>query len=271
VNLSKSMIFWAGALLVAATAVASPLLVRRLPIAWPGEQVAPVAVVSHSENSTAATPSPGPVPAADAEPTKAPSSVEAILARPAEQLPAFDIIRVEPTGDAVIAGHASPNAAVELRDDGLVVAQGSADASGQFAILPPTLSAGGHHLQLAAQTNDATTVLSDAVAVNVPAAAKAPIQAAPASEASTPSPAQTLATTETTKPAEASLVDAGIQDVHTTKVIRGDNLWHISQHYLGNGMRYRQIFAANASQVRNPQLIYPGQILVVPQSPALNQ
>jgi hypothetical protein len=255
VNLSKSMIFWAGALLVAATAVASPLLVRRFPIAWPGEQVAPVAVVSHSENSTAATPSPGPVPAADAEPTKAPSSVEAILAKPAEQLPAFDIIRVEPTGDAVIAGHASPNAAVELRDDGLVVAQGSADASGQFAILPPTLSAGGHHLQLAAQTNDATTVLSDAVAVNVPAAAKAPIQAAPASEASTPSPAQT----------------AAIQEVRTTKVIRGDNLWHISQHYLGNGMRYIQIFAANASQVRNPQLIYPGQILVVPQSPALNR
>jgi nucleoid-associated protein YgaU len=263
VILSKSVIYWAGAFFVAATAAASPMLVRRLPIAWPGERVAPAAVVSPSANSPVAT---------DAEPTKAPSSVEANLTEPAEQRPAFDIIRVEPTGDAVIAGHASPNAAVELRDDGLVVAQGSADASGQFAILPPTLSAGGHHLQLAAQTNDASTVLSDAVAVNVPAATKASIQAAPAPVASAPS-AQTsrVATTETTKPAEASPVDAGIQDVRTTKVIRGDNLWHISQHYLGNGMRYRQIYAANASQVHSPQLIYPGQILVVPQSPALNQ
>jgi hypothetical protein len=146
------------------------------------------------------------------------------LAKPAEQRPVFDIVRVEPTGDTVIAGHASPNAAVELRDDGLVVAQGSSDASGQFAILPPTLSAGGHHLQLVAQTN-ATTVLSDAVAVNVPAAARAPIEAATAPVASTPSLAQTsrIATTETAKPAEASSLDVGIQDVGTTKVVRGRN------------------------------------------------
>jgi nucleoid-associated protein YgaU len=36
-------------------------------------------------------------------------------------------------------------------------------------------------------------------------------------------------------------------------------------------MRYRQIYAANSSQIRNPSLIYPGQIFVVPKEPSLVQ
>ena len=46
------------------------------------------------------------------------------------------------------------------------------------------------------------------------------------------------------------------------------SLWRISWHLLGDGQRYRQIFAANASQIRDPKLIYPGQIFVVPQERA---
>jgi nucleoid-associated protein YgaU len=34
---------------------------------------------------------------------------------------------------------------------------------------------------------------------------------------------------------------------------------------LGNGLRYTQIYQANANQIRRPSLIFPNQILVVPQ------
>jgi LysM repeat protein len=90
------------------------------------------------------------------------------VAKPDPARPAFDVVRVEPTGDAVIAGRATPRAAVELRSDGHVVAQANADGAGQFAMLPPPFSAGGHKLQLAARTGGSQEVLSDAIGIEVP-------------------------------------------------------------------------------------------------------
>jgi nucleoid-associated protein YgaU len=56
-----------------------------------------------------------------------------------------------------------------------------------------------------------------------------------------------------------------VSSIDTRKVVRGDSLWRISSHVYGNGVRYKQIYAANAAQIRNPRLIYPGQIFVLPQ------
>ena len=47
-------------------------------------------------------------------------------------------------------------------------------------------------------------------------------------------------------------------------VVRGDNLWRLSHHALGSGERYAVIYRANRGQIRNPNVIYPGQVLVVP-------
>jgi hypothetical protein len=270
VKLSRGVMYWAGALGVVATAAASLVLVRQFPVAWLGGRIVPTSVVSHAASSTVAMPAPALVLTRAGEP---PASIEANLVKTVDQRPVFDVVRVEPTGDAVIAGRASPNAIVELRDDGLVLAQANADASGQFVILPPPLSVGGHHLQLAARTSDTTAALSDAVAVNVAAMAKASFQAPSATAALTPPLTQIsgVATTEAGKPAGAPPVESIIKDARIAKVVPGDNLWNISQHYFGDGMRYLQIYAANASQVRRPQLIYPGQVLVIPQTPAPKQ
>ena len=43
---------------------------------------------------------------------------------------------VDPTGEAVVAGRAAPNAKVELRDAGKTVAEATTDAQGQFVIIP---------------------------------------------------------------------------------------------------------------------------------------
>jgi nucleoid-associated protein YgaU len=50
-----------------------------------------------------------------------------------------------------------------------------------------------------------------------------------------------------------------------TKVVsRGDSLWHISHVTYGDGTRYALVYRANRDQIRNPNRIYPGQILVLP-------
>ena len=44
----------------------------------------------------------------------------------------------------------------------------------------------------------------------------------------------------------------------------GSTLWAISQGRYGDGMRYVQIFEANRDLIRNPDLIYPGQVFALP-------
>ena len=60
---------------------------------------------------------------------------------------------------------------------------------------------------------------------------------------------------------------AGPQEVRdrTIVVVRGDNLWRIAESFYGEGLRYSVIFDANASQIRDPDLIYPDQVFSVPE------
>lgn len=46
---------------------------------------------------------------------------------------------------------------------------------------------------------------------------------------------------------------------------RGDSLWQVARRNYGAGYRFTTIFEANRDQVRNPDLIYPGQVLKVPE------
>lgn len=47
-------------------------------------------------------------------------------------------------------------------------------------------------------------------------------------------------------------------------IVRGDNLWNIARGALGGGERYTAIYEANRNQIRDPNLIYPGQVFVIP-------
>ena len=99
-------------------------------------------------------PDPAPAPGAERLPNPPPSPTRRRPSRrrrrrprPA-RAPAFDMVNVDPSGEAVIAGRAAPNAKVELRDAGKTVAEATADASGQFVIIPPALAPGDHSLSL---------------------------------------------------------------------------------------------------------------------------
>ncbi len=52
---------------------------------------------------------------------------------------------------------------------------------------------------------------------------------------------------------------------------RGDTLWHISRRVYGHGIRYTTIYLANQEQIRDPDLIWPGQIFAVPEETASGQ
>jgi hypothetical protein len=62
--------------------------------------------------------------------------------------PVFDIARIEPSGDAVIAGRAAPGASVELLRDGKFHDRAVADRTGQFVMVPPQLPPGDYELTL---------------------------------------------------------------------------------------------------------------------------
>ena len=55
-----------------------------------------------------------------------------------------------------------------------------------------------------------------------------------------------------------------VDRVATAFVVRGDTLWRMSRTRFGRGRAYTRIYAANAAQIRDPKLIYPGQVFVVP-------
>ena len=45
----------------------------------------------------------------------------------------------------------------------------------------------------------------------------------------------------------------------------GHNLWTLARLHYGSGMLYTQIFTANSELIREPDLIYPGQIFDLPE------
>ena len=51
----------------------------------------------------------------------------------------------------------------------------------------------------------------------------------------------------------------------TYTVKKGDCLWNIAKKYLGNGAKYNLIYNANKDKIKNPNLIYVGQVLTIPQ------
>lgn len=47
-------------------------------------------------------------------------------------------------------------------------------------------------------------------------------------------------------------------------VVGGDSLWKIAQRHYGDGERWRRIYEANRDVIKDPDRIYPGQELRIP-------
>jgi hypothetical protein len=100
------------------------------------------------------------------------------------QRPEFDIVRIAPSGDSVVAGRGAPGAAIALVEGDTTLARAVADSNGEVVFLPPPLSPGKHVLLLqSVQTGTAPVLSLRSVEVVVPEASKnAPIVALAAPE-----------------------------------------------------------------------------------------
>src|SRR5713226_5313979 len=189
------------------------------------------------------------------------------LADTDESLPAFDIARIERTGDAVIAGRAAPGAIVELLRNGERHDRAVADQSGQFVMVPPRLPPGDYELTLRSRQPDGKQATSKQSVV----VALAEVES---SSGAVRSRAELPFTVPETVGADRSVLDQAVRSsqahqpsqpkIATTVVSRGDSLWRISRVTYGEGMRYAVVYKANQDQIRNPNRIYPGQIFVLP-------
>ena len=201
--------------------------------------------------------------------------------------PSFDLARIDRTGDAVIAGRATPDATVDLLRDGERVDRAVADQSGQFVMVPPRLPVGSYELTLSAKSPNGTVALSKqrvAVTVNDVGASSGEAQSraeyipesapqtGPPSQPALPAakPRESVAL----KPAQASpgssapeegVTSSAVAPRNLTKLVsRGDSLWRISRVTYGDGARYAIVYRANRDRIRDPNLIHPGQILILP-------
>ena len=77
-----------------------------------------------------------------------------------------------------------------------------------------------------------------------------------------PAPTPATKPTATVEPPKRETSQAPKQSTYTVK--SGDCLWNIAKKYLGDGSRYNEIYNLNKDKIKNPNLIYAGQVLTLP-------
>jgi nucleoid-associated protein YgaU len=265
--------------------------------------------------------------------------------------PSFDIVKVGPTGTAVIAGRAEPGSRVVVRDGEKVIGEATADRRGEWVLVPDQpIPQGDRLLSLDASRgqggepikSDETVALSippgqrgeTALAVVLPRdGGAARVLQRPEAVAPGKSDALSMDTVEydpqgrmvlsgRAKPGATVQIYVGNEPVATAtadaagmwsatsprgasqnnvelrvdqlgeggRVVQrlavplkqaemaqlapgqgyvvqpGNSLWQIARQTYGNGVRYLIIYSANLGQIRDPQRIYPGQVLKLPKS-----
>lgn len=96
---------------------------------------------------------------------------KALPAAAAVEAATFDVLRIEPSGEAVIAGRAPGDSRVSLLDRGVMIASAEVAANGEFVFLPPPLEAGEHDLRLRVSKGGSTQLSAESARVIVPASA----------------------------------------------------------------------------------------------------
>jgi len=293
-------------------------------------------------------------------PTQLPTATKPASGEPASPAPTFDVVRVGPTGDAVIAGRSAPGANIDVTANGRSIGHTTADGDGQWVLLPvDPIKPGGEELAVTAvtpagtQTKGAAPVLvlvpeppkladgtapspagaSSAMAILMPPnAAPRFLKGPPPGEvrlgldvvdydqsgvirfSGTAPPGVTVrvyidnvaggdAVADPTghwsmTPASAVAVGAhqlrldqisplgrvaarvelpfqrasadavAANDVPGSRIVvqPSQSLWRIARSAYGRGTDYLTIYQANRDQIRNPDLIYPGQVFALPVS-----
>ena len=173
-------------------------------------------------------------------------------------------------GRLFVSGQAAPGATVRLYLNETLIAPGTVGADGQLAFaINRGVKPGSYRIRL-----DDVDPVSGEVKSRAEVAYRMPEQMAgtrpaqvPPSVTAPPQDAAFPSQPGPTQPSSERASDAGtvlIPEINTAIVARGDNLWRISHRTYGDGLRYTVIYGGNQGQIRDPNLIYPGQSFVLP-------
>ncbi|NEX44872.1 LysM peptidoglycan-binding domain-containing protein [Rhodobacter sp. ETT8] len=89
----------------------------------------------------------------------------------------------------------------------------------------------------------------------------------PAAAGAEPAPAASAADAPQPVVADAAAAPAAPPPPVTVTVQPGFTLWGIARENFGEGILYVQVYEANRDKIRNPDLIYPGQVFTIPAKP----
>ena len=200
-----------------------------------------------------------------------PDKPTVVLSQPGASKPAagsvvVETVEIEPGGKFHVSGQARPGAALRLYLNDSFIASVTTAADGRFAVtINEGVSPGSYRVRLDEATSSGSVRARAEVPFSGPdnvVTASVPAQAEPKRADQQPRLAAARATVLPDSGAPRSTVV--VPKITTTTVSRGDSLWRLSQHSYGAGTRYAVIYKANRQQIRNPNLIYPGQVFVVP-------
>lgn len=169
----------------------------------------------------------------------------------------IDTITYTAAGEVQLAGRGTAERVVRLYLDNAQVAEAPIGATGDWAVTLSDVAPGVYVLR-ADQLDETGKVTSrfetpfqrETVEALAAASGVEPVDAT-ADEATAAAVAVVTAEPSPMAPA-------------TVTVQPGFTLWRIATENLGEGIRYVQVFEANKDQIRDPDLIYPGQVFTIP-------
>jgi len=175
-------------------------------------------------------------------------------ATPANDAPAtgvaLDTISYDAEGDVILSGRGEADAVVRAYLDNKAVADLAVAGDGRWTGKLANVAPGIYNLRLDA-LDASGKVLSR---LETPFKREAPEVLAPAPE--TPAAPDAAPVADSTTP---------VPPVRAITVQKGDTLWAISRERYGDGLLYVRVFDANRDAIRNPDLIYPGQVFTIPE------
>jgi nucleoid-associated protein YgaU len=166
----------------------------------------------------------------------APSSGAATLVQPpsAAGVPnsgdlVMSTLDYDESGHVTVTGKATPGAVVRAYINDKMVAEGQAAADGSWRLVPAKpVEPGKYKLRLDRLAKDGKPV------------------------------------TRLELPFERIPVPPATGNSERLVVVRGDSLWNIARAHYGTGFQHTLIYGANKDQIRDPDLIYPGQVFNLP-------
>ncbi|MEM8541047.1 MAG: LysM peptidoglycan-binding domain-containing protein [Pseudomonadota bacterium] len=174
----------------------------------------------------------------------------------------IEVNRELPVGDYIIRADALSSNSAEVvmraavpftRSAGEKLAAVAVPATTRLPNEPPKIEQDAPQRTVAAENTNASAPATTIAGTDTAVAEPVETASAPAANVASSTPTENADLDQPLTPVDSSVV-----------IRRGDTLWHISKRVYGQGIKYTTIYKANDEQIRDPDMIWPGQVFTLP-------